>query len=392
MKFQHRIPLAWLNLIHERRRLLVAVSGIGFAVVLMFMQTGFKNALFDSTVQILHDLDADLVLVSKARYALPANQTFNIGRIYQARACDGVKAAYPLYIERPRAVWKQPDGRGFPIRVLACDPSDKVLLIPEVARYAEALKQPGAVLIDEKNKSVYGPPGERAPWTQWSDVTLAGQTIRLVGSFRLGTDFANDGNLFMGSANFAKFFASRAPSGDALEVVDLGVVQLENGADPREVKQRLALELPSDVAVYTKAEMIDRERDFWSNSTPVGYIFLLGTVIGFLVGVIICYQIIHSDIADHMPEFATLNAMGYRNQYFITFVLMESVYLSLLSFVPGAFVSYALYEVLARSTGLLLILNVQRAATVLLLTLAMCIASGCLAMRKVVAADPAELF
>ena len=175
-------------------------------------------------------------------------------------------------------------------------------------------------------------------------------------------------------------------------MVDLGVVQLQQGADPREVKQRLAARLPDDVAVYTKAEIIDRERNFWSKSTPVGYIFLLGTVIGFLVGVIICYQIINADIADHMSEFATLKAMGYRNRYFITFVLMESVYLSLLSFVPGTLVSFALYEALARSTGLLMILNVPRAASVLLLTLAMCIASGCLAMRKVLAADPAALF
>ena len=392
MILQHRIPLAWRNLTHDRRRLLVAVSGIGFAVVLMFMQTGFKNALFDSTLQILQDLNADLVLVGKIRYALPAHQTFNIARLYQTRACEGVRAAYPVYIERPLGVWKQPDGQGYPIRVLACDPADPVLLIPEVSLYAEPLKRQGAVLIDERSKSVYGPPGSRAPWTQWRNVTLAGQTIRLVGSFRLGTDFVNDGNLFMSSANFAKFFPSRVPGGDPLEAVDLGVVQLQDGADPREVKQRLAARLPGDVAVCTKTEMIAREQNFWSKSTPVGYVFMLGTAIGFVVGTIICYQIINADIADHMPEFATLKAMGYRNRYFVTFVLMESVYLSLLSFAPGVLVSYVLYEVLARSTGLLMILNVPRAASVLLLTLAMCIASGCLAMRKVVAADPAELF
>jgi putative ABC transport system permease protein len=389
---QHRVPLAWRNLTHDRRRLLVAISGIGFAVVLMFMQTGFKNALFDSTVQILHELNADVVLIAKSRYALPANQTFSIGRIYQARACDGVRAAYPMYIERSRAVWKQPDGRGYPIRVLACDPADPVLLVPEVRRYAESLKQPGAVLIDAKSKSVYGPPDSRAPWTQWRDVTLAGQSIRLAGTFRLGTDFANDGNLLTSSTTFAKFFPSRNPRGDPLEPVDLGVVQLQEGADPQQVKQQLAARLPGDVAVYTKAEMIARERDFWSRSTPVGYIFLLGTVIGFLVGVTICYQIIQADIADHMAEFATLKAMGYRNRYFVGFVLMESVYLSLLSFVPGLLVSFAMYEVLARSTGLLMILNGPRAASVLLLTLAMCIVSGSLAMRKVAAADPAELF
>jgi putative ABC transport system permease protein len=392
MTAMRRIPLAWRNLTHDRRRLLVAISGIGFAVVLMFMQTGFRNALFDSTVNVLEGLDADLVLVAKARYAMPANQTFAVGRIYQARACEGVRAAYPLYIERPRAVWKQPGGRAYPIRVLACEPGDRVLLMPEVARYAEALKQSGAVLIDEKNKSVYGPPGSGDPWPQWRDATLAGRSVRIVGAFRLGTDFANDGNLFMTPANFAKFFPSRAPGGDPLEVVDLGVVQLGPGADAQEVKRRLSERLPGDVAVYTKAEMVGRERNFWRNSTPVGYIFLIGTVIGFLVGVIICYQVIQADVADHLPEFATLKAMGYRNRYFVGFVLMESVYLSLLSFVPGMLVSLALYEALARSTGLPMDLNVPRAASVLLLTLAMCMASGCLAMRKVLAADPAELF
>jgi len=392
MKISHRVPLAWKNLTHDRRRLAVAVSGIGFAVVLMFMQTGFKNALFDSTVQVLEKLDADLVLIAKSRYALPANQTFSLDRIVQARGVEGVRTAHPFYIERPRAVWLQPGGRGLPIRVLACDPNDPVLLIPEISQKAEALKRPGTALIDEKNKAVYGPPGGRKPWPEWRGVTLAGRSIELVGSFRLGTDFANDGNLFMDSNNFAKYFPSRAPGRDPLEVVDLGAVRVEPWADVREVQRRLAERLPDDVAVYVKAEMIERERNFWSRSTPVGYIFLIGTVIGFLVGMVICYQIINADIADHLSEFATLKAMGYRGRYFVSFVLMESVYLSLLSFLPGLLVALALYGVLAHSTGLLMMLNAPRAGAVLLLTLAMCVASGCLAMRKVLAADPAELF
>ena len=393
MTLTRRVPLAWNNLTHDRRRLLVALCGIGFAVVLMFMQTGFKNALFDSTVQILRELNADLVLIAPARYALPANQTFSRQRIYQARGCEGVRAAYPLYMERPRAVWKQPNGKGYPIRVLACDPSEPVLLMPEIAAHAETLKQDNTVLIDEKSKSAYRPPDSRAPWPEWHDVALSGKSIRVVGTFRLGTDFANDGNLFMSTANFARFYPSRVPLGkDPLELVDLGVVQLKEGADAQEVKQRLQTRLPCDVAVFTKAEMIDREMGFWQHSTPIGYIFMIGTVIGFLVGVIICYQIINADIADHMPEFATLKAMGYRNRYFVGFVLLEAALLSFLSFLPGMLVSLALYQVLARSTGLLMILNVPRAALVLALTLAMCVVSGCLAMRKVLAADPAELF
>ena len=115
-------------------------------------------------------------------------------------------------------------------------------------------------------------------------------------------------------------------------------------------------------------------------------------MIGFLVGVVICYQVIHADVGDHLAEFATLKAMGYPNRYFVGFVLAESVYLSLLSFIPGMLLSLGLYAALAHWTGLLMILNVPRAASVLLLTLAMCVVSGCLAMRKVLAADPAELF
>jgi putative ABC transport system permease protein len=392
MTFQHRVPLAWRNLTQDRRRLAVAVSGIGFAVVLMFMQTGFRNALFDSTLQILVDLNADIVLISKLRYMLPANQTFGMTRLRQAKACEGVKAVYPVYTERTRAVWKQPGGRAYPIRVLASDPADPALLIPEVSLYACELKQKGTALIDRKNKSIYGPPGSRAPWNQWRDMTLAGQAIRLVGTFQLATDFVNDGNLYMSSVNFARFFAGRTPGADPLDAVDLGVVQLEEGTDPQKAKQRIAARMPDDVNVYTKAEAIARERNFWSTATPVGYVFMLGTAIGFVVGTIICYQIIQSDIADHMPEFATLKAMGYRNSYFVGFVLLESVYLSLLGFIPGTLVAYSLYEVLARCTGLLMVMTVPRAASMFLMTLGMCIASGCLAMRKVIAADPASLF
>ena len=127
MTLMRRIPLAWRNLTHDWRRLAVAISGIGFAVVLMFMQTGFKNALFDSTVQIVNNLDADILLTNRTQYALPAQQRFSRTRIDQARSCAGVKAVYPLYIEVYHAVWRQPGGKGYPIRVLACEPSDPVL-------------------------------------------------------------------------------------------------------------------------------------------------------------------------------------------------------------------------------------------------------------------------
>jgi putative ABC transport system permease protein len=110
------------------------------------------------------------------------------------------------------------------------------------------------------------------------------------------------------------------------------------------------------------------------------------------VGVVVCYQVISSDIGDHIPEFATLKAMGYRNRYFIGFVLQEALFLSILSFIPGLLISLGLYAILARATALLMFLNFERAFVVFILTAGMCLASGCMAMRKVLAADPADLF
>lgn len=144
--------------------------------------------------------------------------------------------------------------------------------------------------------------------------------------------------------------------------------------------------------MLTKPDAIAREEQFWKWSTPIGSVFLTGLIIGFVVGVIICYQIIYSDIADHMGEFATLKAMGYGNGYLIRFVLEESVYLSVLAFIPGLLISLVLYYGVGYFTGLLMELTPGLGLLVFLLTLAMCAVSGSLAMRKVLAADPADLF
>jgi putative ABC transport system permease protein len=383
---KRRVPLAWRNLTHDVRRLLVALGGVAFAVLLMCMQVGFQNALFDSTVALVEGLNAEIIITSRARYTLSVRETFSRRRLSQAEATPGVAAAYPLYIETRLASWKNPEtGVTYPIRVLAFDPYQPVWNMPSARDQAHKLRQSEAVLIDERSKSDYGP--RRAGIT----TELAGQTVRVVGTFQLGTDFANDGNLLMSTANFVRYFAGPR-GGDALGEVDVGLVQVEPGRNARQVKQALMASLPDDVAIFTRDEFTRQELDFWAESTPIGYIFTFGTALGFLVGVIICYQILYADIADHLAEFATLKAMGYRPRYFVWLVLQESLFLSLLGFIPGALISAALYTVVGQYTGLLMRLTPGRAGFVLALTVAMCVVSGLLAMRKVLRADPAELF
>jgi putative ABC transport system permease protein len=386
-----RVPLAWLNLTHQKRRLFVSLAGVAFAVVLMFMEMGFWNALLDGVVALIQAFNADLVLVNKEKYALNVNEPFPRARLYQALAVAGVRAVYPLYLETRLSFWKNTDPSDpdqsniWPIRVVAFDLSDPALRIPEIEAYLPQLQLPDTTLMDVKSKKYFG---ERA-----ADIRreLARRSIRVVGTFSLGTDFSINGNLLMSDRNFARYFPDPT-SPSVLGKVEIGLIRTDPNADPRTVQRTVQEVLPVDVDVFTKEEYAQKERQFWQNATPVGFVFGLGLAMGFAVGVIICYQILSADISDHFAEFATLKGIGYSNSYLTGVVMQEAVFLAVLGFIPGLLISYSFYGLLEQSTGLPLRLTLWRGSSVLVLTIAMCVCSGLLAVRKVHKADPAEVF
>lgn len=387
-----RTPLAWKNLTHDVRRLLLATSGIAFAALLMCMQLSFQDALFDSTLALVRMLNADLVITSRAKYTVIVRETFCRRRLVQALQVPGVSWVQPLYVETQFSMLRNftSRGEGEPIRVLGCEPDPQRPPLRLGAR-ANALwlrlRQAGTALYDARSRvEAFG------PMAVGQQVELAGQTVRLVGRFDLGTDFANDGNLIVSSETYRRLFGRTSPAQDALAAVDIGLVRLKRGADARGVQDMLRQMLPDDVKVLTIGELERQELRFWQRSTPIGYVFHAGVLLGFLVGVIICYQILYSDIADHMPEFATLKAMGYRAAYFISVVLQEAGLLSLLGFWPGIAGSWLLCRLVAWRTGLPVGLSFMLLLEVFVLTVAMCVFSGVLTMRKVLASDPAELF
>lgn len=388
--FRRTTPLAWKNLTHDPRRLGIALAGVGFAVILMYMELGFFHSLLDSTVQLTEKLNADIVLLNRARQVTSGRDQFSIRRIYQAESCPGVASVYPIYIERIPRMRKR-DRKAYPIRVLAFRDDDPAFNIPELYEHLEAVRRPGAALFDVASRAVHQVSRDPSA-IQAHQAELAGRRVELVGHFKLGIDFACDGNLLMTAENLAQFFPRRAGSGNPLDVVDLAAVRVRPGTSPAQVAMELNERLPNDMVAYTKAEFIDREKTFWRTNAPIGYIFTVGAVMGFVVGVIIVYQIIYSDIADHLSEFATMKAMGYGNGYFLRLVLAQSLYLSVLGFVPGALISAGSYWGLARGTGLLMHFRWDTSLLVASFTMFMCILSGVLALRKLMSADPAELF
>jgi putative ABC transport system permease protein len=203
----------------------------------------------------------------------------------------------------------------------------------------------------------------------------------------LGPSFGADGNLLTSSETFLNLLPNTPPGS-----IEIGLIRLKPGQDAKAVAQRLRSNLPTDVAIYSKQGFVDFEMNYWRSSTAIGFIFTLGAAMGFVVGCVIVYQILHSDVSDHLAEYATLMAMGYPLPQLLGVVAREGLLLALLGYAPAWLAGQALYIVIHNATKLPVGMDGQRALLVFTMILAMCLGSALMAMRKLGDADPAEIF
>jgi len=256
-----------------------------------------------------------------------------------------------------------------------------------VQRQAPLLRLPGRVLFDERSRPEFGPVAAwfRAGRSVQSEVS--GQRLRVAGLVALGPSFGADGNMLVSRETFRTIAPPGSRGG-----IQIGLLRLRQGADPARVQQRLDNQLPSDVKVYTKEQFIEFEKTYWRTSTAIGFIFTLGAAMGFVVGCVIVYQILYGDVSDHLPEYATLMAMGYGLADLLGVVAREGLLLALLGYIPAYAVAQGLYALIRDSTRLPVLMDPQRAGLVFLLILSMCLFSALLAMRRLADADPADIF
>jgi len=383
--------LAWKNLVMDWRRLALGVAGVAFAAVLMFMQNGFRNALLDSPVQLLEILDCDLVAVSVARYSLPTDQTFPTLLFERAISDADIAAAVPLFLERGRAQVRVAGQPRRPIRVVGIEPDAGWFTNDKIESQIAKLRAPGTALLDQRTRGTYGFDVDNPEQLFEQEIELSDRSIQIVGLVDIGTDFANDGTLLLSENSFSRFFPNRA-GGKPTSEVDLALFRLRSTADAATVAARLTSLDPQVWVVLPRQALINREVQFWNQQTPIGMIFFVGSMMGFAVGIIICYQILFTSIHDSLPEFATLKAMGYGNRYFVLLVIKQSLFLSVLGFIPALIVSWGLFELIHWGVGLPMLFTPWRIAVVLVLTATMCLISGLLALRRLLSADPASLF
>jgi putative ABC transport system permease protein len=385
-QLQRRTPLGWLQLSHEKSRLLVALLGIAFADILMFMQLGFQNALYDSNTRVDRAMLADIVLVSPKALNLQNLSTFSRRRLLQSMDIPGVRTANALYINS--ITWKNPQTRlTATVQVLGFNPDEPAFNLPQVNQQLDKIKLPDVVLFDRGARGQYAEVIAQLDREKTVRTEVDRRTLTIAGLFSIGASFGADSNLMTSDQTFLRLFPRR----DAASV-SLGLIRLKPGYDPQQVAVALKSHLPEDVHVLTASEFVQFEETYWRTASPVGFVFGLGTVMAFVVGVVIVYQVLSTDVNSHLKEYATFKAMGYHNSYLLGVVFEEALILAFLGFIPGSIFPLALYELAARATALPIYMTAGRAATVLILTIVMCALSGVIATRKLQSADPADMF
>jgi putative ABC transport system permease protein len=333
------------------------------------------------------NLQGDIFLIGSRSNAIPEMQSFSQRRLYQALSFEGVESVSPLYIGH--AQWRsiQNHANSHEIYVFGFNPANHVINLPGVQQSLNKITIPDVVLFDEASRSEFGDVVKEFKQGKKISTEVAARRVTVGGLYKLGTSFIVNGSLITSDLNFLRLFPGRN-----LELIDVGIIKLKQGVDTQTVLEKLRLYLPKDVKVLSKQEYMDMEKSYWNTNTPVGYIFALGTVIGFIVGTVIVYQILYSDVLDHLAEYATLKAMGYRDIYLLVVVFQESLILAILGFIPGFTISMCLYQVARGATLLPLFMQTGRTLLVLGLTILMCCISGSIAMQKLNSADPADIF
>lgn len=385
-QLRRRTPLGWLQLSRDKGRLRVALAGIAFADVLMFMQLGFQNALYDSSTRVNRAMLADVIIYSPKALNLQNLSTFSRRRLLQAMDIPGVQTASGLYINS--LTWKNPQTRlSATVQVLGFDPDVPAFNLPEVNQQLDKLKLLDVVLFDRGARGKYAEAIAQVDRGESVTTEVDNRTLTIAGLFRVGGSFGADASLMTSDQTFLRLFPRRNAAS-----ISLGLIRLKPGYNPQQVAAALKSHLPEDVRVLTAQEFIQFEENYWRNASPVGFIFGLGTVMAFVVGVVIVYQVLSTDVNAHLKEYATFKAMGYNNSYLLGVVFEEAIILAFLGFIPGFLWPNILYVLAANATTLPIYMTFSRSMLVLTLTVVMCMLSGAVATRKLQSADPADMF
>ena len=377
-------PLAWAQLSHQKVRTGVAMGGIAFANVLIFMQLGFVELFSGGAILLPKHLQGDLFLMNPDAKFISA-ATFDRTRLYQAAAFDGIVSAEPLYVNIGTWAYNK-ETISYATRIFAYNPRIQAFDLPEINQQQSNLSEPFTILFDRLSRPELGPILADMTAKSTASAMLNNRKLVVSGLFNLGSSFfLGEGNIIASELTYAEIFGA-----SSLQQIALGIIRVKPGTDLVALKSGIEQNVPG-IEVLTHSELKAKELNF-QDENPSSTIFNFGAMMGFIVGVAIVYQVLYSDVSDHLAEYATLKAIGYSNRSLLIVIFQEAILLAILGYIPGFVATLGMYQLLTNLTRLELVMTINLALTVFILTLAMCLISAAIASNKLRAADPADVF
>jgi putative ABC transport system permease protein len=379
------VPVAYLQLTRQPRRLVIAVLGLAMSALGILGQMGFEDSLFRSATRLFQELDADVVVISPRYQFMVLPAPFSERRLYQTLSVPGVESFSSVRLGV--APFMNPVTRtNRTVYVVGVGRTGRVFANADWERKARALAAPDTIAFDRRSRPEFGPIGDLV---QQGPVRseIGQRAVRIVSVFDMGASFSADGTVIVNDDGFTRLFPRRRPG-----LVDLGLLRLRPGTDAPRVVNALRAALPADVVVLTHDALNAREQAYWRGTTPAGFIFLTISIISLLVGAVSAYQILSSDLAENLPQYATLKALGYPDGYFVRLTFEKAWLLTSLAYPLGFVLALGVYASATYLTLVPLVMTTGRAVGVYVIMLAAASAAGVLATQRLRHADLTELF
>ena len=375
-----KVLLAWRILTYDKRRTALALIGIFMAILLVFVELGFFYAVPRGGLLLYDNMRFDLLLTSDQYEYQAQPGVFPLSALDRVRSSSDVAEATPIYFGF--AKWKSGKGDLWPdVFVIGFDPASDVFIPDSINRQTAALDRLDTVLVDSATRPMFG------PLDTGRVVEIGDRTVTIGGQYELGTGFMGLGVALTSTANFARLFPQRGSA-----IVNLGAIRLKPGVDPARAASDLQKLAGTGTKVFTRQELDAQETAYWTTRTSVGIIFGSGLLISLVVGVMIVYQIVSTQVGRQLPQFATLKAIGYRDRGLAATVSTMSLLIVIAGFIPAVAAALGLYSLIRQQTLLPVMMSDMRLLAVFAAALGMAVVSALLSVRVLRRADPADVF
>ncbi|WP_445633347.1 FtsX-like permease family protein [Nostoc sp. DSM 114161] len=391
-----KIPIAWLQLRYQRNQTIAGIVGILCITFLIFMQLGLRNAFLEGALQLTLNLNADIVLVSSLSSTVLQPVTFSSRPLYQALAIKNVESVAPLYITSTQWYDRNQSVYRIRVNVIGIPTNIQTLNLPGVKENLEKLNKQKFALFDRNARNEFNSIiTEFKEKGESSAEVLAGtssslQKLRVVELFELGVNNAYDASFIVSPGTFSELF------GRDFRKIDIGLIKLKLDSNSdiaiaQTVKQ-LKSYLPANIKVVSKSELIEQEKIFHENNSPMGFIFRFILIMAVIISIFILYQILYVKVTHNLANYATLKALGLSQKSIIAVVFQEAIILVIAGYIPGIIASYIAYDYLIKVTKIFIKMTLETALFVLGLVCIICLISAALSLLKVKDADPVDVF